>query len=259
MNYVVFRGRIKMSLYNLLFGKNPNTDIILAILKLKENDVQRYRDCGFSDDGIYIYTRTGGGNRDDYENEKLVNSPYYLSDEDDEFDCTYATYYFKIPEEIKEDVEKFKNFTEEGITAKFIQWVTNTLERQETENDKRSRLWKKQNELVNMSTQTFVCETNGHTIVPLNDKSLETYLKLMEEAGGSQLRYSVMPYKILVEENVPRWYLEDTENINTEMCRVRVSFPKKWEIDFQMWDRWQKKFGGKYPEAIKTIKEYVKQ
>lgn len=110
-----------MSMYNLLFGRNPNTDVILAILGLKQNDVERFRDCGFLDDGIYIYTRTGGGNREDYPNEKLTGSPYYISDVDDDFDTTYATFYFKFPDEIKDDVEKFKNVRENGITGKLIQ------------------------------------------------------------------------------------------------------------------------------------------
>jgi hypothetical protein len=246
-----------MSLYNLLFGKNPNTDIILAILELKESDVERYRDCGFEDDGIYIYTRTGGGNREDYPNEVLIGSQYYIEDEDDAFDCTYATYHFRIPDEIKEDVEKFKNLREEGITAKFIQWVSKTIERDETEEDKRFNLWKVQNKLVQQSKQTFIHESNGHTIVPLDDSSLEQYLKLMEQAGGKQLSYSVMPYKVNVLENVPRWYREDPEDINTEICRVRIEFPKNWIIDRPMWDRWQKKYGEKYPKSIDTIKETV--
>jgi hypothetical protein len=57
---------------------------------------------------VAIYTRQGGGNRecwcDDYDNhedyclsannEELTNHPNYLSDSDDDFDSTYATFYF---------------------------------------------------------------------------------------------------------------------------------------------------------------------
>jgi len=252
----LFTNKYFMSLYNLLFGQNPNADIILAILGFKESDIERFRDCGFSDDGIFIYTRTGGGNREGYPNEKLVSNPYYTGDEDDGSDCTYATYHFSIPVEIKEDVEAFKNVRENGISGKFIQWILKTLEREETESDKYSRLWDEQNRLVQQSKQTFIIETNGHTIVPLDDFSLEKYLKIMEEAGGKQLSYSVMPYTIIVEENIPSWNFEDDKSdIEREMCRVKLSFPKKWEIDNELWDRWQKKFGDKYPKAINIIKE----
>lgn len=87
-----------MSLYNMLFGKNPNTKEILAALGLEECQVERFRDCFIEDGKIVIFTRTGGGNREDYPNEALVNHPNYLYDEDDGFDSTYAYYYFSLPE-----------------------------------------------------------------------------------------------------------------------------------------------------------------
>ncbi len=91
-----------MTLYNILFGKNPNTKDILAVLGLDEVDIERFRDCYVDDDKIVIFTRTGGGNREDFPNKKLVEHPSYLYDEDDEFDNTYAYYYFSIPESPKE-------------------------------------------------------------------------------------------------------------------------------------------------------------
>ncbi len=247
-----------MSLYNLLFGQNPNTDVLLAILGFKESDVQRLRDVSFSENGIMIYTRTGGWNRDDYPNEKLVNSPYYLYDEDDDEDDTYATYYFKFPDEVREDCEKFRNVRENGISGKLIQWILKTLEREETEADKHHRLWEEQNELVLQSKQTFICETNGHTIVPLDEFSLEKYLKLMEENDGKQLSYSVMPYKVIVEENVYMWRSDENKpELEREKCRVKISFPKEWEIDLDLWKRWEEKYSDKYPKSIKTIKDSV--
>lgn len=86
-----------MSLYNALFGKNPDTATILASLGLEEKDVERFRDCGITDRYIYIYTRTGGVNRAGYRNEKLTSNPYYIYDHDDPFYNTYATYIFRIP------------------------------------------------------------------------------------------------------------------------------------------------------------------
>ena len=99
-----------MSMYNMLFGQNPNSDIVLALIGLKESDIERYRDCGLENTGdeylIYVYTRTGGRNREDYPNELLTENEYYIRDEDDEFDSTYATYYFNIPTDIKQDIIK---------------------------------------------------------------------------------------------------------------------------------------------------------
>lgn len=87
-----------MNMYTILFGTNPNADMILAAINLTKDDAERYRDCWVEENRICIRTRTGGGNREDYPNETLTSHPNYLYDEDDDFDSTYATYYFKLPE-----------------------------------------------------------------------------------------------------------------------------------------------------------------
>ena len=89
-----------MSLYNILFGKNPDTAAILSALSLSEASIQRFRDCWIDEDNnrIVIYTRTGGGNREYFPNEALTSHPLYLYDEDDDFDNTYASYYFSLPQ-----------------------------------------------------------------------------------------------------------------------------------------------------------------
>ena len=94
-----------MTMYNMLFGKNPDTKDILAVIGLKEGYIERFRDCWVEDDEICVLTRTGGGNREDFPNEILTSNPYYIYDEDDDFDSTYATYHFSIPKakENKED------------------------------------------------------------------------------------------------------------------------------------------------------------
>jgi len=92
-----------MSFYNMIFGKNPDTKDILALLGLSETDIERFRDCYINDDEICIYTRTGGGNREYYPNEVLTSHPNYIRDEDDDYDCTYATYYFSLPQPPKGD------------------------------------------------------------------------------------------------------------------------------------------------------------
>lgn len=103
-----------MTMYNMMFGQNPLSEIILASLGLTKRDVGRFRDCYVAEGKIVVYTRNGGGNRecwnqdkDDGEcncpgctiNFKLPKHPFYISDEDDEFDSTYASIYFKFPEE----------------------------------------------------------------------------------------------------------------------------------------------------------------
>lgn len=130
-----------MGLYNLLFGQNPNSGILLALLDIDQNDGNwksgRFRDIYVDNhEGkqvIALYTRNGGGNRsecwDEDEEEKdywndekkrcdcpaccinknLPKHPNYLFDKDDDFDSTYNTCYFSVPEgyELAKDI--FKN------------------------------------------------------------------------------------------------------------------------------------------------------
>lgn len=114
-----------MSLYNMMFGYNPLAGVTLSALNLTPNDIPRFRDAYFDaeEDRLVIYTRTGGGNREyygapdgydneDYEgpfNEDLENHSDYLFDEDDDFDCTYAYFYFRVPEAFKPIFETFKD------------------------------------------------------------------------------------------------------------------------------------------------------
>lgn len=114
-----------MSLYNMMFGNNPLAGVTLNALNLTPNDVPRFRDAYFEadEDRLVIYTRTGGGNREyygapdgydneDYEgpfNSDLEAHPNYLFDEDDDFDSTYAYFYFSIPESFAPIFETFKS------------------------------------------------------------------------------------------------------------------------------------------------------
>lgn len=98
-------------LYNMMFGWNPAC-VLLAPMLTDENPqyfFPRFRDCYLSEDKdhIEIYTRVGGGNREEYEDEieDLRSMPTYVSDEDDDFDCTYATFTFGVPEEWRADFE----------------------------------------------------------------------------------------------------------------------------------------------------------
>lgn len=97
-----------MGMYNLIFGQNKAAHVILATLGLTEADVGRFRDCFVANGEIAVYTRNGGGNREDYQEvfDKLAQHPCYLRDVDDEFDCTYATIYFRFPEEFAEGLRR---------------------------------------------------------------------------------------------------------------------------------------------------------
>ena len=107
-------------LYNLINGYNPACIVILPFLGRKMDDYPRFRDCFVQEqpDGtklIDIYTRCGGGNRDcGFGEDELYNDPNFVRTEDDDFDCTYADYFFKVPDEWKDDFEKVyaRKFTE---------------------------------------------------------------------------------------------------------------------------------------------------
>jgi len=88
--------------------QNASADEVLAVLGLTKDDVERYRGCGVQDGEIIIHARTGGGNREYHPNEKLTSHPNYLRDQDDDFDCTYADYFFSIPED-KKEIEATEN------------------------------------------------------------------------------------------------------------------------------------------------------
>jgi len=126
-----------MSLYNMLFGRNPNSAFLRAVLNMTEGDFGRFRDVwvteGTETDGprILVYTRLGGGNRECYCDDGAEHScyqstiaelqahPLYVTDFDDDFDCTYASFEFKVPEHMKAVV---RTFMDESITNPKERW-----------------------------------------------------------------------------------------------------------------------------------------
>lgn len=109
-----------MSMYNMMHGVNPASDILLAMLGLKKEDTGRFRDVFLNEEGteISVFTRNGGGNRDTYQEviDKLAQHPNYIKDFDDDFDCTYATIVFKTPEKALSLTKKMAT----GITPKTL-------------------------------------------------------------------------------------------------------------------------------------------
>ena len=132
-----------MSLYNMMFGNNPLAALTLEALQLTPGDIPRFRDAYFDADldQLVIYTRTGGGNREfygfrnhgydkgEYEgpfNEDLEAHSEYVRDEDDDFDETYAYFYFNIPESFKPIFETFKSLgagQDPNPTEKFAKMI----------------------------------------------------------------------------------------------------------------------------------------
>lgn len=90
-----------MSFYNLVFGMNPDSEKLLAVLGKTTEDFGRFRNVYMEDGCIVVHTRCGGGNREDYEDvfEAMSQHPWYSHDADDDFDCTYANIYFKLPDD----------------------------------------------------------------------------------------------------------------------------------------------------------------
>lgn len=102
-----------MSLYNMIMG--VNTTLVLFVMPMlgrSHREYPRFRDVFIGDKGtpgtegkIIIYTRSGGGNREDYEKEhaELRASPHYAFDFDNDFDNIYANWVFNVPDQFKAD------------------------------------------------------------------------------------------------------------------------------------------------------------
>ena len=101
-------------MYNLVAADGhqyARGSILLAALG--NPDPGRFRDAWVekNEDGepvIAIYTRNGGGNRESYEDviADLQDHPLYLRDADDDFDSTYATFYFRAPDELRDQLRQ---------------------------------------------------------------------------------------------------------------------------------------------------------
>jgi hypothetical protein len=242
-----------MSLYNMLFGKNSNTGIILAMIGLKEWDIERFRDCGIYDGKICIYTRTGGGNREGYPNKILTNNPYYEYDEDDDYDSTYATYYFSIPKEIADDVKGLSDVETYGISGNFIKWVNKTLLREPTESDEKqkARIKSKQvfDNLIYNGDVTY--PHNGHTCIILSDSGAEACFKMAEQG---EMYYNACPLKmdIIYNDYKYKWVKEKG---GVGQYRIAIQPEKDWSIDIDAAERYLRLFAEKYPKGTAYFQE----
>ena len=104
-----------MSFYNMLNGVTSATFFILPMLGHHPSAYPRFRDCFTADadhpeydSHIHVYTRTGGGNREDFaaENDWMRDMDHFVTDFDDYDDSTYASWVFKVPEKWQADFDK---------------------------------------------------------------------------------------------------------------------------------------------------------
>lgn len=117
-----------MNLYNMTNGVNPATFVVLPMLGKHPDEYPRFRDCFLADeerpelkDHIHVYTRTGGGNREDYEaeNQAIRQIPGFVTDYDDGFDRTYASWVFRVPEYWKDDYDKIMSGNIKGVSTEY--------------------------------------------------------------------------------------------------------------------------------------------
>ena len=116
-----------MSMYNMIFGMNPDADTLLSLLDATPGDFGRFRNVYMEDGFIVVHTRCGGGNREDYFPEWVEDHPWYSHDADGDFDNTYADIYFKVPDNHK-DFVAIMNLNEGANPSKQWQELFATLE-----------------------------------------------------------------------------------------------------------------------------------
>jgi hypothetical protein len=97
----------------------------MPMLGRKQNEYPRFRDCFITDEGnIAIYTRVGGGNRDcGYGEDELYKDENFITTYDDEYDNTYGTYEFKVPEKWKADFDLILAGKSNEVSQEYINYV----------------------------------------------------------------------------------------------------------------------------------------
>ena len=95
----------------MMNGFNPACVLIMPMLGRTQHEYPRFRDCFVTDNGnIAIYTRAGGGNRGcGFGEEELYKDENFVTTYDDDFDSSYATYEFKVPDRWKTDFDHIIN------------------------------------------------------------------------------------------------------------------------------------------------------
>lgn len=248
---------VSMSFYNMLFGMNPQTDLLLAIIGLKKNDIERFRDVSASEDGatISVYTRTGGGNRSDYPNTAMRKLPTWQRSYDDDFDSTYCTDDFAVPADFINDVKALDDIIGNGIRPEFGRHLVKTLRREPTESDKKQDAHDAESQKLKRTAHFMA---NGHTFVPRDDSAMKTALEIAE-ANGGELRscWGILPIKIKVKINDMPHPNAKSEDDRLFMNRLDVGYDYAWAIDEEYWAHCEKRFAEEFPITMAKIREAV--
>lgn len=246
-----------MNFYNMLFGMNAQSDLLLAVIGLRKSDVERFRDCFVSDDGatIQVYTRTGGGNREDYPNLTMRALPSWRGSEDDDFDCTYCTDTFAVPVEFVDDVKGLSDILSNGLRTEFAQYLGRTLRRPPTDTDKNAAAYESERAAIGRLRHSMA---NGHTFVPHDDYSAEQALKLAE-ANGGKLRscWGILPLVLEVKRDFIPFPNARDDGTRLSMTRVKVNC--LWKIDAAYWAHMQERWSSVYPLAMAEVAESVRR
>ena len=96
-------------MYNVVFGRHPFAKGLLDLLHEADPGFEpgRVRDAWVEIEGdwvtIRVHTRNGGNNRSDDDIaaaiESMTSHPWFVRDEDLDFDSTYADFWFRPPHE----------------------------------------------------------------------------------------------------------------------------------------------------------------
>ena len=244
-----------MSLYNLLFGRNPQSALLLAVVGMRESDIERFRDVSCSADGseIYVYTRTGGGNREAFPQEIMRHKDGWRHSVDDDYDSTYCTDTFAVPEQWREDVRNLGDIFSHGLRKEFAAHLSATLRREPTEGDLYRSAHDAEAEALKRTRHE---KANGHTFVPFDDAAMRVALQWAEKNDG-ELRsaWGILPLRLVVEQDYERWPNAKPEH--RDFCRADIR--TEWIIDDDYWAHCQQKFSAEFPLSMQRIAESVEQ
>ena len=128
-----------MSLYNMLHGMNATLVVMASpYLPRRADKFPRFRNIFTSADDtsikgdLYVYTRMGGGNAECWEDDEegctcggcdaagLAGHPLCVGHYDDDFDCTYRTFVFRVPDDLRGSWEALQQGDQRAsLTARF--------------------------------------------------------------------------------------------------------------------------------------------
>ena len=236
-----------MTFYNMLFGMNSKSDLLLAVVGLRKSDLDRFRDVSIDGNYISVYTRTGGGNRDDYPNETMRHRPEWVRTYDCDGDFTYAYDELAIPAEFVGDVANLSDVLSHGIRKEFANHLAKTLQRAPTESDTRQAKYEQESaSLERLSGK----KANGHTFVPYTDYAMEAALAMAEKNDGNLLScWGILPLKLSVVRDGPLF--------KGGRDFVRAAINTEWVIDDEYWERCKGLYSEKYPKAMREVAEGV--